>query len=325
MCAGIILFMPNEFILIIHFFEGAIMSRQKRWEDYSEQDILHANIEKYDNDAIIKFYEDLEEPKYLYAEYSVIFKAVLDMLALSNDRVLRAADMCGGAGKAAFVLKECKPDCTVNLVDVSDKMLEIAEKKAEKLGVSGITLTKDDAFNFLERDAEYDLIVFSSAIHHFKDPVNLLNLASTRLAENGIIITIADPTIITKTRRYKFFEFLASNSEGKKQKLKACFSSGRNKGLTNGLDFDLAEYQTYTGIDDIQLRQDLFDIGLNPLIHLRYPAGEPYMTKIMPYLGLCWAFSMVISKSKVDEFEAHKDTLKGEILSNMPFRFKFMF
>lgn len=302
------------------------MSKHKKWEDYSEADILEANIEKYNKEAIVKFYEDLEEPKYLYSEYRVIFDAVAKMLEAACSEPIRAADMCGGAGKAAFVLKECRPNCTVNLVDVSDKMLEIAQKKAEEQKITGVIPWQKDAFAFLEEEDEYDLIMFSSAIHHFKDPVNLIRLASERLSEHGLIITIADPTTITKSKRYKFFEFLASNSEGKKNKLKGCFSSKKNNEVAVAVDpdFDLAEYQTYTGIDDVTLRQNLLKIGLNPLLHIRYPAGEPYMTKIMPYLGLCWAFSMVIAKNAVPEYEAHKDKLKEEIKRNMPFKFKFM-
>lgn len=302
------------------------MTKQKRWEEYSEQEILEANIEKYNSEAIVKFYEDFEEPKHLYVEYRVIFNSLVKMLDSFCNGSIRAVDMCGGAGKAAFALKECSPTSKVSLVDVSDKMLQIAQKKAEKENIADIIPIQADAFAFLEQEGEYDLIIFSSAIHHFKDPVNLIKLASQRLSEHGMILTIADPTTITKSKRYKFFEFLASNSEAKKNKLKACFSFNKNKDIaaTADVDFDLAEYQTYTGIDDIALRKNLVEVGLNPLIHIRYPAGEPYMTKIMPYLGLCWAFSMVISKNVINEYEAHKDSIKQELSKNMPFKFKFM-
>ncbi|NLJ71443.1 MAG: methyltransferase domain-containing protein [Syntrophomonadaceae bacterium] len=300
------------------------MAKRKKWEDYSEQDILVANIDKYNNDAIVKFYEELEEPRYQYIEYYVIFDAVVKMWnSLGIKQPIRAVDMCGGAGKAAFVLKECSPEAIVKLVDVSDKMLAIADDKAKKSNIRGITPIEQDAFSFLAEEAEYDIIMFSSAIHHFKDPVGLINLAAGRLSENGLIITIADPTTITKSRRYKFFEFLATNSEGKKGKLKAFFKRD-NQNLTEELDFDLAEYQTYTGIDDLSLRLDLSGIGLHPLMHIRYPAGEPYMTKIMPYLGLCWAFSLVISKNNLPQYESYKNTLNYEIKSKLPFKFKFM-
>jgi hypothetical protein len=36
----------------------------KDWHEYSEDEILQANIEKYQRDDIVKFYEDFEEPRY---------------------------------------------------------------------------------------------------------------------------------------------------------------------------------------------------------------------------------------------------------------------
>jgi len=100
--------------------------KAKGWEEYSEDEILVANIEKYNQEHIVKFYEDYEEPRYLYREYEVIFGAVLKRLAGQLGRPVKAVDLCGGAGKAAFVIKQCQPDCEVFLVDIADKMLEIA-------------------------------------------------------------------------------------------------------------------------------------------------------------------------------------------------------
>ncbi|NLB87664.1 MAG: methyltransferase domain-containing protein [Syntrophomonadaceae bacterium] len=302
------------------------MTKQKRWEEYSEQEILQANIEKYNNEAIVKFYEDFEEPKHLYLEYRVMFNSLVKMLNMRSNEPISAVDMCGGAGKAAFALYECSPTSMISLVDVSDKMLEIAQKRAERENIKNIIPIQADAFSFLEQEGEYDLIIFSSAIHHFKDPVNLINLASQRLSEHGLILTIADPNTITKSKRYKFLEFMVSSREAKKNKLKSCFNFRKNKDIAASVDadFDLAEYQTYTGIDDIALRNRLMEVGLNPFIHLRYPAGEPYMTKIMPYLGLYWAFSMIICKNVINEYEVHKDSIRKELVENMPFKFKFM-
>lgn len=297
------------------------MAVVKRWEECTEEDILQANIEKYDSEHIVNFYKDFEEPRYAYIEYNVIFKAVTNMLEKRIDRSLQAVDLCGGAGKAAFVLKSCSPDCRVTLVDLSEKMLEIAQERIDRNKIEGIDVVLADAFSFLESEGEYDLIVFSSAVHHFKEPLNLLQSAAARLSKNGVIITIADPTTITKSRRYQFFRFLAANSQHKKEIIRQMFF-GSNKDSNS--DFDMAEYQTYTGINDRELAREVRDIGLSPLVHLRYPAGEPYMVKIMPYLGLCWAFSMVLGKSENHVPEEMVDQLKQEIKEEMPFKFKYM-
>ncbi|NLW91610.1 MAG: class I SAM-dependent methyltransferase [Syntrophomonadaceae bacterium] len=298
------------------------MEKPKRWTDYSEDEILQANIEKYDQEHIISFYQDFEEPRYSYIEYEIIFKAVLDHLAAKLDRPVSAVDMCGGAGKAAFVLKGCDPACQATLVDCSDKMLDIARDRIQRQKIEGIDVVLGDAFSFLNQEKKYDLIVFSSAVHHFKEPVKLLQTAAGCLTEQGLIVTIADPTTLTKSRRYKFFEFMLSNSDIKKMKLKRMFKPKTDE--IEDEDFDLAEYQTFTGINDVKLAGELKEVGLHPVVHLRYPAGEPYMTKIMPWIGLCWAFSMIISPQAPQDNQLEIQRLKQTIKQEMPFRFKYL-
>lgn len=303
------------------------MNRVKDWAEYTEEEILTANIEKYDKEDIVKFYEDFEEPKYSYIEYTVIFQAVLEFLRSRINRPLRAVDMCGGAGKAAFTLKSCDPGCEVTLVDLADKMLDIARRRSEKENVSCRIVLKD-AFTFLGDEAEeFDLIVFSSALHHFKDPIALLEAAAQRLSPQGMIISIADPNTIIKSARFRFLQFMAAGSQHQKAAVKKSFNSflGRGGQTTAAADFDLAEYQTYTGIDDIKLKHDLKRAGLAALLHMRYPAGEPFITKIMPWLGLCWAFSMVMChENKHSDYNNSSAALLNEIRSNLPYRINLL-
>lgn len=294
----------------------------KDWHEYSENEILQANIEKYQRDDIVKFYEDFEEPRYSYIEYEIILAVVLRALRQRLGRPVRAVDMCGGAGKAAFVIKSIQPDSDVTLVDLSDKMLNIARQRAARLGLDDLHIIEANAFSFLEQDNEYDLFVYSSALHHFKDPVELLGLSAGRMNPQGMIVTIADPTTLIKSRRYRFFQFLATNWETKRHLIKECFQRRAAKLPADGQSFDVAEYQTYTGINDHQLCQNLSQANLHTLLHLRYPAGEPYMTKIMPYLGLCWAFSTVLCLSPA-EYQHEVQLMKKEISSELPFRIRF--
>ena len=46
------------------------------------------------------------------------------------------------------------------------------------------------------------------------------------------------------------------------------------------------------------------------------------MTKIMPYLGLCWAFSTVLCASPT-EYQHQVQHMKKEISSELPFRIRF--
>ena len=248
----------------------------EKWEDCTEEDILQANIEKYDNDHIVDFYKGLEEPRYAYIEYEVVFKAVTEMLEKKIGRSLQAVDLCGGAGRAAFVLRACSPDCRVALVDLSEKMLAIARDRMSKQNIEGIDLIQADAFSFLDSADKYDLIVLSSAIHHFKEPLNLLQSAAARLSENGIIITIADPTTMIKSKRYEIFRFLIASGYHKKEIIKQMFSRSNKD---SSLDFDMAEYQTYMGMDDQELVRNVRDIGLSPLVHFVIRLEESWQNK----------------------------------------------
>lgn len=298
----------------------------KKWEDFSEEEILEANIAKYEQDAIVQFYEDFDEPRYSYIEYEVIFTSVLETMRKKLGRPVRAVDMCGGAGKGAFTLKACQPDCQVTLVDLSEKMLEVARRKAVKNSLHDIDIVQADAFSFLAQENEYDLFVYSSALHHFKDPITLLQQTAEKLSPQGMIISIADPNTLTKSRRYAFLQFSASNWEIKKQVMKNKFDrllGADTKQNSNLPDFDVAEYLTFTGIDDIAFTRQVQNIGLQPLIHMRYPAGEPYMTRILPYIGLYWAFSTVLHKDTEPGYQIYKEQMKREIATNLPFRIKY--
>ncbi len=300
----------------------------EKWEQVTEDEILYANIVKYNDDNIVNYYTDSEEPRYSYYEYEVILQAVINVLQPILGRSIRAVDMCGGAGKAAFVIKKCDASCNVTLVDVSDKMLGIARDKARKQGIADINIVQDDAFNFLANEGNYDLMVFSSAIHHFKDPQKLLSAAANKLSSEGMIVTIADPTTLIKSRRYKFLEFLVTNREAKRKAINGMvsriFSAELKREASLNCNCDIAEYQTFKGIDDKQLSLQLSTQGLYPLVHLRYPAGEPFMLRIMPMIGLNWAFSMILRPGYHENNIKFASDLRKQIRNGLPYRISFL-
>jgi ubiquinone/menaquinone biosynthesis C-methylase UbiE len=296
------------------------------WQDVSEEEILQANIEKYNNEHILSYYRDFNEPRYTYAEYDIIFAAILQIMATRSEQKLRVVDMCGGAGKSAFIFKKLVPQAAVTLVDLSEKMLDIARLRIREENIGEIEIVQEDAFSFLKRDRQFDIIVFSSAIHHFKDPVNLLRSAAQRLSEHGVIITIADPNILTKTKRYKTLAFLFCCWADKMTIIKRTVNRG--VGLFTGEaaaaadDFDIAEYQAYKGMCDLQLKDDLHEAGLNPLLHMQYPAGgDPFMTRIMSLFKLHWAFCLILTRNLWDDHKQVTDRLQNRIGEGLPYKF----
>ena len=227
------------------------MAVNKKWVQVTEDDILEANIHKYNDEEVLKYYTEKVDPKFTYIEYQVIFKAVMEALSRRLNRNIKAVDMCGGAGKAAFIMKLCDPSSEVSLVDLSDRMLEVARERMLNEGIDDIRLIKTDAFSFLNTDEQtYDLIVFSSAIHHFKDPAKLLLTAAERLSPQGCIITIAEPTTIIKSTRFKIMTFIFGHKEYKQDVMKSWVryitTFGESAPAEDEFD-DIAEYQTIRG------------------------------------------------------------------------------
>ncbi len=300
----------------------------KKWSHVTEKDILEANIVKYDNDEIIKYYTEKADPKFTYIEYQVIFKAVMEALAKKLGRSVKAVDICGGSGKASFIMKQCDPFSEVSLVDLSDKMLAVARDKMKQEGVEDIRLIKTDAFSFLEStQQQFDLIVFSSAIHHFKDPIKLLAAAAEKLSPQGCIVTIAEPTTIIKSTRFKIVTFIFGHKEYKQDVVKSWirYILTRGESWPAKDEFaDIAEYQTYKGIDDLEMSSRLSSLGLSPLVHLRYPSGDPIMLKVMPYMGLNWSFGMVLKKGWGPEDRKLSWELQNKIREELPFKINFL-
>lgn len=286
----------------------------KDWREISEDEILQANIEKYSQQHIIQFYRDFEEPQYLYREYDVIFNAVANEVDPARARRIKVVDLCGGAGKGVFTMRRHHETAQFILVDLAQPMLDIALERAAKEGVDDLTVVAEDAFTFLAREEQYDVIILSSAIHHFKDPVQLIRQCALRLQPNGLIITIADPTVMIKSRRYSFMEFMLVDSTGKKQKLKKLFGK-----KDPAADLDIAEYQTITGIDDHQMLRELKTARIFPLMHIRYPAGESKLTRLMIRLRLYWAFATVLQKETTPDDDFARRRIDDELSRGLPF------
>lgn len=302
------------------------MAVNEKWGQVTEADILEANINKYNDDHVINYYKDIEDTKYTYIEYEIVIKAVMDALSGALGSSIQAVDMCGGAGKAAFIMKQYQPASEVSLVDLSEKMLEIAHERMIKEGVGEIKIVQADAFSFLETSGQYDLMVFSSAIHHFKDPIRLLTTAEERLSPQGIIIVIAEPTTKVQTRLFKLMTFLFAHKEYKQAVVRKWVKHIFSPSDTSADEalVDIAEYQAYKGFDDQALASQLNSAGLHPLVHMRYPAGEPFMLKVMPYIGLNWTFGLVLRNGQHPDDSKLSTELQYRIKAELPFKTDFL-
>jgi SAM-dependent methyltransferase len=111
----------------------------------------------------------------------------------------RALDAGGGTGNAASILLELGVNPLI--VDISPEMLAVWRAKAAGLGREPRTKVAE-LEEFLREDTDtWDLIVFSSVLHHLEEPDRVLELATARLAPGGVILTMFDPTLGTRALR----------------------------------------------------------------------------------------------------------------------------
>ncbi len=109
----------------------------------------------------------------------------------SNALVLDA-----GGGTGRWAIRMAKKGCRVVLVDASEKMLQVADKKAKEKGVQNrITIKKGDITQTGYVDDTFDMILCEHALFLFKEPDNVINELKRILKRNA-------PLIISAQNRY---------------------------------------------------------------------------------------------------------------------------
>lgn len=183
-------------------------------------------------------------------------------------------DACGGSGNVSAILSGS--GIVPAVVDVSSEMLAQWISRAQGMGLAPETHVAPIE-SFLRDDRRcWDLIAFSSALHHLEHPAEVLALAATRLKEGGAILTIYDPTLATRMLRllrmvdwigylllHQPREFLIVGRRWFKRRRDR---AARNDGSHIGR---LAERHALGGIDDRALRGTLQDAGLDIVVHER--------------------------------------------------------
>ncbi|MEA2142977.1 MAG: hypothetical protein QOI64_1407 [Solirubrobacteraceae bacterium] len=184
----------------------------------------------------------------------------------------RVLDACGGTGNVGEALN--RRGITPVVVDVSTEMTAIWRAKADRLGVDA-EIHEALIEDFLGEDGRvWDLITFSSALHHLEDFTGVLLAAAETLAPGGLLFTMFDPTLSTPgirvLRRIDFVLWLARTRPGRFVELLA----GAVRRMVRPPEGEpigrLAERYAYSGIDDHELVRVVQSHGLDVLAHERY-------------------------------------------------------
>ncbi len=219
------------------------------------------------------------------------------MAAANSPR--RVLDAGGGSGNASIQLAALGVEPV--LVDVSTAMARRWIEKARRLGIEPrVEIASLEDF-FAADGREWDLIVFSSVLHHIEDPTSLMLSAAGRLAPGGTIATIFDPLSSTPMRglirRLDYLLWILRNSPASLPPIVARrVGIGKEKGAGDSLG-TMAERHAMTGLDDDALVGALADRGLEVVMHERsYHARLGAMRALARILRTPTNFSLVVRR-----------------------------
>jgi 2-polyprenyl-3-methyl-5-hydroxy-6-metoxy-1,4-benzoquinol methylase len=214
----------------------------------------------------------------------------------------RVLDACGGSGNASLALQALGVVPTT--VDVSPEMLSLYEQAARLRGFEPrIEVAEID--DFLNADArEWDLVVFSSALHHLEDYEHTIELAAARLSAGGMLLTIFDPTragsLARRLRRAEYVAHVMVRSPRRVPSLVVRRMRRRRLGGTDDSSLGTeAELHALSGINDLALLELFGRLGLEVVVHQRRCEARFGVTRTMLRALRCpSSFSFLVRKGR---------------------------
>jgi ubiquinone/menaquinone biosynthesis C-methylase UbiE len=197
---------------------------------------------------------------------------------------------CGG-GTGNLTLKMCKRGWAVTVVDVSEKMLALLQQKAQASGYSP-KLILSPIEQFLDATHEdYDLVAFSSVLHHLYSYESVVERSVRRLRPGGIFYSNYDPL----SRKHPFcarvFESFDTTIAkilfdpkdvlpGIRRRLRRFISRNDPEfGRVVNTAGDLAEFHVGSGVNDRQILRILQTSGFSVVEHKRFATGRTNFTR----------------------------------------------
>lgn len=227
-------------------------------------------------------------------------EALADALAqLAPDPLV--LDACGGTGNVGSALHP--HGVTPVVVDVSAEMTSIWRAKARRLGCQA-EIHEGPIEDFLREDERrWDLITFSSALHHLEDYTDVLRAAIESLAPGGLVLTLFDPTLATRgvrtLRRLDFVVWLARTRPRRFLELLTGAAQRVARPQVEGEHIGrMAERYAYSGIDDHELVEALRRAGFDVLVHKRhYDARVGVVRLLMRQMRRPSSFGLVVRRT----------------------------
>lgn len=157
-----------------------------------ERRILGANTEHHDRN--VRLYECSHPNLSHFYERYLLRQDLAELERLLAGRRVKAVDV--GAGTGRLALEFARRGWDVSAVDCSREMLRVLADRHQRLPArkGALNLVVSDAEQFMaESEERFDLIAFSSVLHHLPRGLEILGEAARRLSEGGCIYVTQEP------------------------------------------------------------------------------------------------------------------------------------
>jgi len=147
--------------------------------------------------------------------YDEMIRALISAIPFDKEACFKMMDLGCGTGTISQRVKDSYPDVRITCLDISKKMLQMAECK-----LGGDACYQEGNFEEYEFTERFDLIVSSLALHHLETEEKLRNFYGkiyTALTPGGFFINVdvvlgSDPKL-QETYMKKWVEFMEKNMD----------------------------------------------------------------------------------------------------------------
>lgn len=149
--------------------------------------IIEDNYDLHQQEALV--YDRIHPEIFNWYEQRQIENDIHLILKLAGDIPLSALDI--GCGTGNIALKFLRQGCKVDCVDLSDEMLNILHKKTGDMDT--VRFFVSDADTYIQLSPSYDVICFSSVLHHLPDYNQTLLASFQKLNPGGFLYITHEP------------------------------------------------------------------------------------------------------------------------------------
>jgi ubiquinone/menaquinone biosynthesis C-methylase UbiE len=185
-----------------------------------------------------------------------------------------------GCGTGNLTLKFARMGYSVKAMDISAEMLEILKSKIDSTVFNQVECILGDAEEFLCNESapgEWDIISFSSVLHHLPDYASVVRAAVKKLKPGGILYVCHEPVGAAKGNDRMRGSFGVSVIKGLDlfyiYVVKACAYLRRalkEKTVPARMDYSLSDYHVESGINVTDMMKNFDSMGVRVLFYETY-------------------------------------------------------